>query len=60
MKVGDLVVCNCKANTWYKGQVGTLVWFGPAPLVDPYVMYGNGTVIRLAKSGLEVLNGKSL
>lgn len=25
MKVGDLVVCNCKANTWYKGIPGIIV-----------------------------------
>ena len=60
MKVGDLVICNCKVNTWYKGQIGTLVWFGPAPLVDPHVMYSNGRVIRLAKSGLEVVSDRSI
>jgi len=54
MQVGDLVVCNCWSNAWYKGKPGLLVGFSPLPLRDPLVKYGD-RVIRLAKSGLEVL-----
>ena len=25
MKIGDLVVCNCASNTWYKGIPGIIV-----------------------------------
>jgi len=25
MKVGDLVVCNCASDTWYKGVPGIIV-----------------------------------
>jgi hypothetical protein len=55
MKVGDLVVCNCIAETWYKGVPGMLVGFSPCTK-DPMVLYFNGEVMRLAKSGLEAVN----
>lgn len=60
MKVGDLVICNCKSDTWYKGQVGTLIGFdhfGKFSTVkgDPLVMYPEGTV-RLAGSALQVVS----
>jgi hypothetical protein len=51
VKVGDLVICNCKADTWYKGAVGMLVGFSDCTK-DPMVMYYNGEIMRLAKSGL--------
>jgi hypothetical protein len=55
MKVGDLVICRCQTNVWYKDQIGTLVGFAK-DTKDPMVMYGNGTILRLARSGLEVLS----
>jgi len=55
MKVGDLVVCNCKADTWYKGLIGTLIDWAVCTR-DPLVMYENGEIIRLAKSGLEIIH----
>tara|TARA_R100000808_G_C2155291_1_gene167347 strand:- start:2086 stop:2280 length:195 start_codon:yes stop_codon:yes gene_type:complete len=61
MNVGDLVVCNCESDAWYKGMTGTLVGFdlhgnfNPTK-GDPLVMYGNGETIRLAGTALEVIN----
>ena len=54
MQIGDLVICNCAADVWYRGKPGLLVGFSELPLCDPLVKYGD-RVIRLAKSGLEVL-----
>ena len=48
--VGDIVVCNCEAKTWYRNIPGIIVeidW-----LKDVHVLYDNGQVIRLARSGL--------
>lgn len=48
--VGDIVVCNCPASTWYQGIPGIIVeidWLG-----DTHVLYDNGRVIRLAGSDL--------
>ena len=53
LSVGDLVQCNCEGDVWYRGLVGTLVWFDS--MNDPHVMYGNGEVIRLAGRNLEVI-----
>jgi hypothetical protein len=53
LNVGDLVRCNCESDVWYRGLVGTLVWFDS--MNDPHVMYGNGEVIRLAGRNLEVI-----
>lgn len=60
MKVGDLVVCNCKSNVWYKGKPGLLLGFDHLGKHhtfkgDPLVMYGDRTV-RLTRSSLEVIN----
>jgi hypothetical protein len=55
MKAGDLVVCNCAAAVWYKGLVGVIVGLSKYTK-DPMVMYGNGEVLRLARSGLEVIS----
>ena len=55
MKPGDLVICNCAAAVWYRGLIGTLVGFADCTK-DPMVMYGNGTILRLARSGLEVIS----
>jgi hypothetical protein len=60
MKVGDLVVCNCASDVWYKGLIGMLVgfdYFGAWSLEkgDPLVMYSRET-IRLAGNNLEVVN----
>ena len=54
VKVGDLVICHCSANVWWKGLIGTLVeidWLG-----DAHVLYSNGKIKRLVKSGLEVVS----
>ena len=48
--VGDIVVCNTRAATWYQGIPGVIVeidW-----LKDVHVLYDNGQVIRLARSGV--------
>ena len=55
MKVGDLVVCNCEAEIWYKGRIGLLIGFEPL-LKDPIVQYGKRTM-RLAGSGLKKVGG---
>ena len=55
MKVGDLVVCNCSAAVWYRGLSGILIGFADCTK-DPMVMYGNGEVLRLASSSLDVLS----
>ena len=55
MQVGDLVICNCSADTWYKGIPGILAGFD-ACTRDPMVAYGNGMLLRLAKSVLEVVS----
>jgi hypothetical protein len=54
VKVGDLVICNCTTDVWYKGVAGILIGFADCTK-DPMVMYGNGTILRLARSGLEVV-----
>ena len=53
MQVGDLVVCNCAADVWYKGKPGLLVGFVPM-LGDALVMYGDKT-LTIARSVLELL-----
>jgi hypothetical protein len=60
MKVGDLVVCNCEGDTWYRGRVGILTGFdhfGKYSLTkgDPLVMYTEET-IRLGGRTLEVIS----
>jgi hypothetical protein len=60
MKVGDLVICNCENDTWYKGRIGTLVGFDhfgkfSSEKGDPLVMYLEDT-IRLAGRTLEVIS----
>jgi hypothetical protein len=55
MSIGDLVICNCIANVWYRGLTGILIGFSDCTK-DPMVMYGNGEVLRLARSGLEVIS----
>jgi len=55
MTIGDLVVCHCQLSTWYKGTIGLLIGFSECTR-DPVVMYSNGITLRLAKSGLEVIN----
>jgi|3_EtaG_2_1085321.scaffolds.fasta_scaffold351385_2 hypothetical protein len=61
MKVGDLVICNCEADTPWKGKVGLLVgfWLNGIWNVD-----GRGSaVVRysfghecLSMAGLEVIS----
>ena len=55
VKVGDLVICNCAANVWYRGEVGMLVDFDTCTK-DPIVLYFNGEVVRLAYQALEVIS----
>ena len=55
MSVGDLVICNCAASMWYKGLVGVIVDLSKYT-EDPMVMYGNGQVLRLAKSSLKAVS----
>ena len=55
MKIGDLVICNCTADVWYKGLIGILVGFDGCTK-DPMVLYGAGQTLRLAHSGLEVVS----
>ena len=54
MKVGDMVVCDCLTNTWYKGIAGLLIGFDEHTK-DPIVMYQGNRVLRLARSGLSVI-----
>jgi len=64
MKVGDLVVCNCEADMWYKGRVGLVVafdYFGVRftdflrPGSAVFVKYGTTGIARLCVEGLEVI-----
>ena len=54
MKIGDLVICNCAANVWYRGEVGMLVDFDTCTK-DPIVLYFNGEALRLARGALEIV-----
>lgn len=54
MKVGDLVVCDCYSETWYKGMPGLLIDFDRVTK-DPIVLY-SGTQLQLAKSALRIVN----
>ena len=64
MKIGDLIVCHCKANMWYKGIVGILVSFEKfgcdelqwTPGAVACILYPNGNIVKLTPSGLEVLS----
>lgn len=52
IKIGDVVVCNCESQVWYKGVPGLVVdinWLG-----DPKVLI-NGKLIELARSAVEIL-----
>jgi len=56
---GDLVVCRCKTDVWYKGMVGMLIGFDRFGVFnrtvgDPVVMYPGGKKMRLCLSGLEL------
>jgi len=55
MKAGDLVICMCDTDTWYKGVIGLLVGFSELTK-DPMVMYPGGRVLRLARARLEVFD----
>ena len=62
MKVGDLVVCNCPNDTWYKGQIGMLIGFmlNGIPNDDgrgsAVVWYANAKTIHLMTSALKVMS----
>ena len=51
MKVGDLVVCNCNSDTWYKGVPGIIVKKGRFSTM----VCIKGKVIELAGLNLEIL-----
>ncbi len=63
MKVGDMVVCDCKSDIWYKGMLGTVVYFEHfGKMINFYkkgssamVLYPGGNIQRLVPSGLEVV-----
>tara|TARA_Y100000310_G_scaffold117161_1_gene115898 strand:+ start:4720 stop:4884 length:165 start_codon:yes stop_codon:yes gene_type:complete len=54
MKVGDLVICNCGMDTWYKGKIGLVIDFGT--MKNPWVLYPGGDMIRLTYQSLEVVS----
>ena len=54
VKVGDLVICSCETDTWYKGKVGMVIDFSLTN--DPRVLYYNGKVVRLVESALEIIS----
>ncbi len=51
MKVGDLVVCNCESDTWYKGVPGIIV----KKVRFSTMVCIKSKVIELAGLSLEVL-----
>ncbi len=63
MKVGDMVICNCEAHIWYKGVLGTVVYFEHfGKMINFFkkgscamVLYPGGDIQRLVPSGLEVI-----
>jgi hypothetical protein len=57
VKVGDLVVCDCYSETWYKGIPGLLIDFDRVTK-DPIVLYSGRREVQLqlAKSALRVVN----
>lgn len=60
MKIGDLVVCNCASDVWYRGLVGMFVGYDhfghySTTAGDPLVMYSQETV-RLAGVALEIVH----
>ena len=63
MKVGDMVICTCEADIWYKGLLGTVIYFEHFGKMINFckkgstamVLYPNGSVQRLTTGGLEVI-----
>jgi len=66
MKAGDLVVCNCPGEIWYKGLPGILLGFNKfgkllnkrpvKGMADALVFFENGQIVELIPSGLEIYN----
>ena len=59
MKVGDLVICNCAAEMWYKGLTGMIIGFDHHGRFnqekgDPLVMF-SGETLRMAGASLEAV-----
>jgi hypothetical protein len=54
VKVGDLVICNCQMDTWYKGKLGLVIDL--CTMKNPWVLYPNGEVIRLTYQALEIIS----
>jgi hypothetical protein len=52
VKVGDLVICKCNADVWYKNLPGIIVEIDF--LKDVHVCYGE-KIVRLGRSFIEVL-----
>ena len=60
MKVGDLVICNCISDVWYRGLVGVLIGFDYHGMYttdkgDPLVMYPE-QIMRLTRTNLETVS----
>tara|TARA_E500000331_G_scaffold329257_1_gene349689 strand:- start:1611 stop:1766 length:156 start_codon:yes stop_codon:yes gene_type:complete len=51
MRVGDIVVCNCEFDTWYKGIPGIIVEMG---MWTTWVLI-SGKLIDISRSSLEVV-----
>jgi hypothetical protein len=61
VKVGDLVVCDCPNDTWYKGQVGMLIEFNADPFHpngrgSAIVWYATGETIHILTKALKVMS----
>ena len=55
MKVGDLIVCDCKSDMWYSGVPGLVVAYRGA--LGSEILYFNGKIRRLGRQFLRVLSG---
>ncbi len=62
MKIGDLVICHCESDTWYKGITGMLVGFElngieyDYPRGSALVLYDAGRTVLLHRVGLQVVS----
>lgn len=52
MKIGDMVVCNCQQQTWYKGVPGVVV---NHTMFSTKVLVKN-KVLELSPNSLEVIS----
>jgi len=62
MKIGDLVICHCESDTWYKGIAGLLIGFElngieyDYPRGSALVLYDAGRTVRLGRGFLQVVS----